>query len=74
MELTEQEWDRGQSTVLLAEGDGIKLTGELWAAIVFMRKYCLKRGLPILRRLHRGFLARKAPVLYTHHSTPAVQD
>ena len=48
-ELADQHWDRSHSTAL-AKSEGIDLSDEHWAVIVFMRKYYLEHGLPINAR------------------------
>ncbi len=48
-ELTNQHWDRGQSTAR-ARSEGIDLTDEHWAVIVFLRDFYLQQGLPINAR------------------------
>ncbi len=48
-ELVDQNWVRSKS-LDLAEIEGIPLTDEHWAVIVFLRNYYLKHGLPITAR------------------------
>jgi tRNA 2-thiouridine synthesizing protein E len=61
-ELVGQNWVRSQS-LALAESEGIHLTDEHWAVIVFLRNYYLKHGLPITARttaraLNKNFSAQ----------------
>jgi len=61
-ELVDQNWVRSKS-LDLAEIEGIPLTDEHWAVIVFLRNYYLKHGLPITARttaraLNKNFSAQ----------------
>jgi len=44
-ELSDQGWDREKS-VALAKSEGIDLSDEHWAVIVFLRQYYIEHGLP----------------------------
>jgi tRNA 2-thiouridine synthesizing protein E len=46
VELADQSWDRNKS-VDLAQTEGIQLTDEHWAVIVYLRRYYLNHGSPI---------------------------
>jgi tRNA 2-thiouridine synthesizing protein E len=56
-ELSGQRWNRGKSLVL-AESEGIPLTDEHWAVIVFMRRHYLEHGLSINARTASEVLGR----------------
>jgi len=49
IELADQHWDRSQSEAR-ARSEGLDLTDEHWAVIVFMRELYLRQGLPINAR------------------------
>jgi tRNA 2-thiouridine synthesizing protein E len=49
LQLAGQRWNRGKS-LALAEGEGIDLTDERWAVIVFLRRHYLDHGLSINAR------------------------
>lgn len=53
-EIAAQHWDRSQS-VRLAKEEGIELTDQHWAVIVYLRKNYLTQGLP----RHARSLARE---------------
>jgi tRNA 2-thiouridine synthesizing protein E len=44
-ELSDQGWDREKSAAL-AKSEGIDLSDEHWAVIVFLRQYYIEHGLP----------------------------
>lgn len=48
-ELAKQKWNRTRSQAL-ATAEGIDLSDEHWAVIVFLRKYYLNHGLPRVAR------------------------
>ena len=56
-ELADQHWDRSKSRAL-AQREGIDLSDEHWAVIVFMRKHYLDHGLPINARTAARMLDR----------------
>jgi tRNA 2-thiouridine synthesizing protein E len=49
LQLTGQRWNRGKS-LALAEVEGIDLTDEHWAVILFMRRHYLEHGLSVNAR------------------------
>ncbi|UCH52898.1 MAG: TusE/DsrC/DsvC family sulfur relay protein [Pseudomonadota bacterium] len=49
-ELAGHQWTRSRSEAL-AKLDGIELTDEHWAVIVFLRRYYLEKGLPAHARV-----------------------
>ena len=46
VELADQSWDRKKSADL-AQREGISLSDEHWAVIVFLRRHYLQNGLPM---------------------------
>jgi tRNA 2-thiouridine synthesizing protein E len=58
LQLAGQRWNRGKS-LALAEGEGIELTDEHWAVIVFMRRHYLEHGLSINARTTARVLGRQ---------------
>ena len=58
LQLTGQRWNRGKS-LARAAGEGIALTDEHWAVIVFMRRHYLEHGLSISARTTARALGRQ---------------
>ncbi len=58
LKLAGQRWNRGKS-LALAEGEGIALTDERWAVIVFMRRHYLEHGLYINARTTARVLGKQ---------------
>jgi tRNA 2-thiouridine synthesizing protein E len=57
-EMADQHWDRTQSSAR-AKSEGIDLSDDHWAVIVFMRELYLRQGLPINARTTARALNKK---------------
>ncbi|MCW8903817.1 TusE/DsrC/DsvC family sulfur relay protein [Sedimenticola sp.] len=72
-ELADQSWDRKKSADL-AQSEGISLTDEHWAVIVYLRRHYLDHGLPRNARTLAKILSQQFSALggkkYLHQLFP----